>query len=203
MSGDLQQLRDCLCDVVASDKCPMHGGVDLSDPTVFQTKATYEVLKEKGGILLDVGSGTTRRKGFVHMDIRPLDGIDIVWDFEKFPWPLPDESCITVTANHVVEHIKPWVFIDWMNEIWRITKADGQLAISMPYGVGPRFLQDPTHCNACNETTWQYFDPRFPLWQVYEPKPWHIDPAFPIYRVHGDMEVVMTKANDNATPNES
>jgi cephalosporin hydroxylase len=33
---------------------------------------------------------------------------------------------------------------------------------------------DPTHCNPANETTWEYFDPSKPLYEMYKPKPWRI-----------------------------
>ena len=149
-------------------------------------------LHKKTGIMLDIGCGKSQRPGFVGMDKRKLPGVDIVHDFEKFPWPVKTESVITAVSSHVIEHVKPWLMIDWMNEAWRIMKDGGQLAISMPYGYSSGFLQDPTHCNACNETTWQYFDPRFPLYQIYEPKPWKITFG-PLYQSNGNMELVLTK----------
>lgn len=157
------------------------------------------LLQRKGGILLDIGAGKSRRKGFVTMDKRPLDGIDIVHDLEEFPYPLPDDSCLTIVGSHIVEHIKPWLMIDFMDELWRILKIGGSLAISMPYGVSRGFQQDPTHCNVCNEATWQYFDPRFDLYKVYEPKPWEILFGFPQWHGSGNMEVAMTKKDENET----
>ena len=149
-------------------------------------------IKSKEGILLDIGCGKTVRPGFVRLDKRKLPGIDIAHDLEKFPYPLKKESVITIVASHIIEHIKPWLFIDLMNELWRIGKEGCQLAISMPYGYSSGFLQDPTHCNACNEATWQYFDPTYPLYQIYEPKPWKIT-FNPVYQAQGNMEVILTK----------
>ncbi|MGW8301317.1 MAG: class I SAM-dependent methyltransferase [Desulfobacterales bacterium] len=150
-------------------------------------------LSSKRGILLDIGAGETRRRGFVTLDKRRLAGIDIVHDLEKFPYPIDDNICLTIVASHVVEHIKPWLMIDFFNELWRIAKLDGQLAISMPYGYSDGFLQDPTHCNMCNYATWQYFDPRFPLYNVYKPRPWQIERGFPQWQESGNMEVLLTK----------
>lgn len=155
------------------------------------------LLQRKGGILLDIGAGKSRRPGFVTLDKRPLDGIDLVHDLETFPYPLDDESCLTIVASHIVEHIKPWLMLDFMDELWRLLKVDGGLAISMPYGVSRGFQQDPTHCNICNEATWQYFDPRFDLYKVYEPKPWEILQGFPQFQITGNMEVVMNKKEVN------
>lgn len=65
------------------------------------------LLKEKQGIQLDIGGGLSPQPYFMNMDIRPLDTVDVVWNFERFPWPLPDECCIRVMASHIVEHINP------------------------------------------------------------------------------------------------
>jgi len=174
----------------------VHGKQQRSDVADLSTKKVQAVIEEKGGILLNVGCGSNIMPNFVNLDIRALPGVDIVWDMEIFPWPLPDGCCITIVASHVFEHIKPWFVIDWMNEVWRIARVGGQLAISMPYGCNHRFVQDPTHCNPANEYTWQYFDPRFPLWEIYKPKPWHIDKKFPTYASDGDLEVVLEKVEE-------
>ncbi len=80
-----------------------------------------------------------------------------------------------------------------MDELWRIMRPAGQLALSMPYAGSPGYWQDPTHCNGCNEATFQYFDPRYPLYGIYQPKPWSIDPGFPVWQVTGNMELLMRK----------
>jgi len=152
-------------------------------------------LNKKKGIMLDIGCGDNKQQGFVGMDKRKLKGVDIVHDLEKFPYPLPDESCLTIVGSHIVEHIKPWLMIDFMNELWRIMKPNGQLALAHPYGVNDLFVQDPTHCNACSERTWQYFDPKYPLYGVYKPSPWSIEAGFPAYQISGCMEIVMRKSN--------
>jgi len=152
------------------------------------------------GILLDIGCGENKHPFFLGMDKRPLPNVDIVHDLEVFPYPLPDESCITILGSHIVEHIKPWLMLDFMNELWRILKVGGQLALSMPYGVNSFFVQDPTHCNPCNERTWQYFDPDYPLYQIYKPRPWQIERGFPAYQQNGMMEVVLRKRSEQKPP---
>lgn len=147
----------------------------------------------KAGILLDIGCGANKQRGFTGMDKRQLEGVDIVHDLEVFPYPLENESCLTIIGSHIVEHIKPWLMIDFMNELWRIMKIEGKLALSLPYGWSFGYIQDPSHCNPCNEATWQYFDPKYPLYKIYGPKPWEIEKGFPSYQVTGNMEVLMRK----------
>jgi len=150
----------------------------------------YEEVK---GIMLDIGCGENKQQGFLGMDKRQLDGVDVVQDLESFPYPFEDASCLVIKGSHIVEHIKPWLMIDFMNELWRIMKNDGQLLFSHPYGVNSLFVQDPTHCNPCNEITWTYFDPRQPLYNIYKPKPWMIADGFPAWQATGNMEVVFRK----------
>ncbi len=150
-------------------------------------------LRKKAGIRLDIGAGENPQKGFVAMDKRKLPGIDIVHDLETFPYPLEDESCLTIVGSHIIEHIKPWLTIDLFNELWRILKPGGQLALATPYAGSPGFWQDPTHCNGFNEATFQYFDPDYPLWQIYKPKPWKIEKGFPVWQATGNLEILMSK----------
>lgn len=154
-----------------------------------------QLLQERSGIRLDIGCGAHKTPGFVGMDMRPLDGVDIVHDVTVQPWPLPDECALCAVASHLVEHIPPhnFGFIDFMNEVWRVLKVGGEFAIATPHGYSPGYLQDPTHCNPCNEATWAYFDPEHPsrLWTIYQPKPWRIkmlawDPS-------ANIEVVLVK----------
>lgn len=106
------------------------------------------LLKERSGIRLDIGCGGNKTPGFVGMDLRSLDGVDIVHDVESYPWPLPDESVLCAVASHLVEHIMParFGFINFMNEVWRVLKVGGEFAIATPHGYSPGYLQDPTHC---------------------------------------------------------
>ena len=147
----------------------------------------------KKGIMLDIGCGGNKQPNFTGLDRRELPGVDIVHDLEVFPYPLEDESCLTIVGSHIVEHIKPWLMLNFMDELWRLLIQDGQLALSMPYGVSAGFVQDPTHCNPCSEATWTYFDPNYPLYQIYKPKPWKIMPGFPVWQSQGNLEVVMSK----------
>lgn len=59
------------------------------------------------GIFLDIGGGDNPRPGFVNMDYRPGDKVDVVHNCLKFPWPFEDESVATAMASHLVEHISP------------------------------------------------------------------------------------------------
>ncbi len=73
----------------------------------MKKEPAIQELIEKRTISLDIGCGGNKQPGFIGMDIRPLEGVDIVHDIEKFPYPLPDECCALVMASHLMEHINP------------------------------------------------------------------------------------------------
>lgn len=67
-----------------------------------------DLLKQHSGIRLDIGCGEHKQPGFVGIDVRELEGVDIVHDITKFPWPLPDNSATVAMCSHLVEHIPPF-----------------------------------------------------------------------------------------------
>ena len=154
-----------------------------------------EELLQKQGIRLDIGGGNNPQPGFINIDILDLPKVDIIHDLETFPWPLSDESVSIAMASHVLEHINPakGVFVNFMNEVWRVLKPGGQFAFVVPYAESFGMYQDPTHCNFINEATMGYFDPLHPsgYYNFYHPKPWKIE-KMPFSR-SGVLECLLTK----------
>ena len=150
-----------------------------------------KLLNAKRGIRLDIGSGFNKQPGFVGMDIRKVQGVDIVHDAQVIPYPLPKECCNVVLMSHLWEHIEPKNRIKVMDEIWRVMKPDGQLLISSPYYLSFGAYQDPTHYPCPNEATFTYFDPNCSLYRIYQPKPWRL--IRNDYQANGNMEVILRK----------
>lgn len=165
-----------------------------------------KILK-KGSIKLELGGGNERRDGFVNIDILPLSTVDIVWDLESFPWPLPDNCCDEVYASHVLEHINPHkgIFIKVMDEIWRVLKPGKRFSFIVPHAASYGYQQDPTHVNMINETTMHYFDPKpdpniigsqdycKDFYKYYKPKPWKIIDQKITDPKYYNLEVVLEK----------
>jgi SAM-dependent methyltransferase len=149
-----------------------------------------KLIKANRGIKLDIGAGENRQPGFLTMDIRPLPNIDIVWDIQKFPYPIPDNSCHKILMSHIWEHIEPKYRIVMVNELWRIMKHDGELWLSCPYYLSFGAYQDPSHYPCPTEATFTYFDPNYPLWNVYKPRPWKL--VRNDYQAAGSLEIIMT-----------
>jgi len=155
-----------------------------------------DIIESNKSIKLDFGCGESKQDGFVGMDKRALKGVDIVHDLEVFPYPIPDDCCSVIMGSHIIEHIKPEFSIDLMNELWRMMKVGGQLMLSTPYPGSQGYWQDPTHCNGWSEATFQYFDSRFPLYNIYKPMPWQITDGFPCWQANGNLEVLLEKVKE-------
>ena len=162
-------------------------------------KSIAFLLKQnEQGVRLDIGCGANKQPGFVGIDVRKLPGVDIVHNLESFPWPLPDRCANLAVSSHVVEHIDPHggVFLNFMDEVWRVLKYGGQFMIATPYAGSHGYFQDPTHCNPCNETTWDYFDPLgMGLYKIYKPKPWKI--VLNTWHANGNMEIILEKRKED------
>jgi hypothetical protein len=143
------------------------------------------------GIFLDVGCSDHKSPGSIGMDIRAVEGVDIVHDLEVFPWPLPDGCAKRILCSHLIEHIKPWLTVQFLDECWRVMQEQGQLMIATPYAGSPRFWQDPTHVHGWMEATPQYFDCAYPLWGVYHPACWKIE--LNEWNSIGDLNVILSK----------
>ena len=147
------------------------------------------------GIMLDLMCGTNKHgPEYTGMDKRPLPGVDIMHDCELFPWPLENESCLMIMASHAVEHINPSISIEFFDECWRVLREGAGMVVITPYGGSPRWLMDPTHRCSFTEMSFQYFDPRYPLYGVYTPKPWVIEEM--VYSPMGDINVRLKKMKD-------
>ncbi len=158
---------------------------------IYYHKKSVEI-SSKGGILLCISPLLGKQKGFMGLGERKHPNVDIVHDLEDFPWPLKDNSCHMIIGQYVFQKIKPWLTVDFMNELWRILKPDGQLALSIPYAGSPGFYADPKNISFCTESTFCYFDPKFPgAYAFYEPKPWTIEKGFPQWITNGNLEILM------------
>jgi SAM-dependent methyltransferase len=131
-----------------------------------------ELLKT---INLDLGCGSNKQLGFLGLDKRYFDSVDIVHDIEDTPWPIDENSVAILLATHILEHIDPRKFLDVMDEAWRTLIPDGSFMISVPHSSNIYAYQDPTHMRpGFVESSFYYFDYRNPLWHIYKTKPFEI-----------------------------
>lgn len=92
--------------------------------TLLRSPKLTRAIEAKRGIQLDVGCSDHKQEGWVGMDKRKVNGVDIVHDLERFPYPLPDNCCTQILCSHVMEHLNPQCAVTVMDEFWRIMKPD-------------------------------------------------------------------------------
>ena len=116
---------------------------------------------------------------------------NVIVDPEKLPLPFKANSVHICLVPHVVEHIKPWLILPFFNELHRIIKPNGQLAVSTPYAGSPAWWGDPTHCTGFNERSFHYLSPEHTSYNPKKAKPWTIERGNPTYQVNGNLECVL------------
>lgn len=107
---------------------------------------------------LHIGCGRTILKGWVNLDIMPLEGVDIIADLNQCkttPLPFEENSVDEFFASHVLEHIeRP---LDVMEELYRIAKPNAKMVCEVPYGSSDDAFEDPTHCQQFFLHSFDYF----------------------------------------------
>ena len=129
-------------------------------------------MYEFKNIKLDVGCGQYKEPGFIGIDIRALECVDIVHDLCDFPWPLEDNSCSEIRMILVWACLEPKYRIKIMDELWRIAQKGCKLTIKETHTLARTMMHDPIYYTGANEITFCYFFKGHPKYDVYTPKPW-------------------------------
>lgn len=146
-------------------------------------------MKRYNDIKLNVGCGDKKENGWVGMDRRKLKCVDIVHDIEDTPWPLKDNSCRVVGMFNILGHLDPARVFEVMNEVWRVTKPEGQVFISVPYFSSYLAFEDPSLRRGYTESSFLYFDSTSDVYDPSVSKPFKI--VHHNYDVLRQVEVVM------------
>lgn len=107
---------------------------------------------------LNLGCGTSPKKGWLNLDIQASEGVDVVFDLERCPdEPLPFDADTfdALCMWHVLEHVEN--VLPLMQELHRIAKPSGQLLIATPHGGNDEAWMDPTHKRPYFAGSYDYF----------------------------------------------
>lgn len=97
-------------------------------------------------IRLNLGCGRDIKSGWVNIDRRAGQGIDMVVDLEALalnPLPFDDDSVGELYMSHVIEHISN--VLPLMEELYRVAKPGAEFIIKCPHGASDDADEDPTH----------------------------------------------------------
>jgi SAM-dependent methyltransferase len=104
---------------------------------------------------LNFGCGQRRETGYLGLDICPCEGVDIVHDFNRFPYPFGDDEFDEILCRSSLEHVAD--FVGTVVELHRILKPNGLLRVYCPHYSGPDAYRDPTHRTFFAWTTFDMF----------------------------------------------
>lgn len=111
---------------------------------------------ERVALKLDIGSGKSKREGFIAIDLSPGAAVDVLANLET-TLPFADDTFSEVWMSHVFEHLNDPVHS--MDEIWRVCKDGATVEIRGPHFSSPYLVwSDPTHKRGLSLSTFQYFD---------------------------------------------
>lgn len=121
--------------------------------------------RRQGLLCLDLGSYQARRTGYLGVDKRRGDGVDVMTELPN-RLPFADSSVGVVRAMDFLEHVADQVTL--MNELYRVLAPNGLLLSMTPSTDGRGAFQDPTHVSFWNQNSYWYFtDPNY---QRYVPE---------------------------------
>ena len=104
---------------------------------------------------LNLGCGNKIMKGYINLDSVKLDGVDVIHNLDKYPWPFKDNTFTEIYADNILEHLDS--MITPVEEIWRITKNKGLVKIIVPIAPSVWAFCDPTHKQFYTYFTFNYF----------------------------------------------
>lgn len=94
---------------------------------------------------LDLGCGTRKKEGFIGVDSRQFDGVDVVCNLGVDPWPWQDDTVEEAHSSHMIEHLTAPQRIHFVNELHRVLKRGAKLTLAVPHWASCRAYGDLTH----------------------------------------------------------
>lgn len=115
--------------------------------------------QRRGLLALDLGSAHRKPPGYVGVDQRPDEGVDIVATLPG-KLDLPDGSVGLMRAVEFFEHVPAKVPL--INELYRLLAPGGMLLVMSPSSDGRGAHQNPAHVAHYNENSfWYYTDDQY------------------------------------------
>ena len=104
---------------------------------------------------LNFGSGPDIKEGWDNVDIQKSAKLTKSFDFDKFPYPLKDNTYDYIFMKMVIEHL---TYPDkTINELWRITKPGGIIRIETAHYTNKGAYNDLQHKTFLNELAFKNF----------------------------------------------
>lgn len=107
---------------------------------------SYEAFRSAdGGLRVNLGCGNKVRPGFLGVDLGENTKADVKMDVLAWLRAQPDSSVSEVYSRHMLEHLPPDVFREFLEQVNRVLKTGGTLIFIVPHYSNPYYYSDPTH----------------------------------------------------------
>jgi len=106
--------------------------------------------------VLDVGCGRRKVPGAVGLDRIEGEGVDVVHDLNRYPYPLETSSFDEIHARHVIEHVEN--VLAFLAELHRIAKPGAHVFVTTPHYTYTGSWRDPTHRWHLSAQSFEYFE---------------------------------------------
>jgi predicted SAM-dependent methyltransferase len=108
-------------------------------------------------IKLNLGCGSNALPDYINVD--KYGEPEYKFDLETFPWPWKTDSVDEIILNHVLEHLGQTteIYLNIIREIYRISKNNSIVYITVPHPRHDDFLNDPTHVRAITASSFELF----------------------------------------------
>lgn len=99
----------------------------------------------KKPIRLIVGANDRQVEGYIHHDVLPLPGIDIVCEFWDLPKHVEAGSCEEIQVTHVLEHFPMKRTVEVLELLYDLLQDGGELYVEVPnfHWHAEMILQNP------------------------------------------------------------
>jgi predicted SAM-dependent methyltransferase len=104
---------------------------------------------------LDFGCGQNKTPGYIGLDVFAGADVDVVHDFNCFPYPFADSTFDEIVCNSSLEHVDE--FLKTVVELHRIAKSNAIIKIFCPHYSSADAYRDPTHKTFFAYTTFNTF----------------------------------------------
>ena len=117
------RLKSELMAEINKDVSPL--GATESTATKIINANTYKTLSK-----LNLGSGSFLKPGYVNVDHREIEGVDVVADIANLPYTV--DSLDEIFLSHVAEHFTERRLIELLRYWFSLLKKDGKIVIIVP-----------------------------------------------------------------------
>jgi len=106
---------------------------------------------------LNLGCGRcikSKEKGWINLDSKKLEGVDVIHNIEKLPLPFNDNEFDDILCQDILEHVE---YIPVLKDLHRILKKGGIIRIRVPHFTSRNNFIDPTHKKMFSVKTFDFF----------------------------------------------